>query len=179
MVSACSGAGSHPSLSVAKAREAMASRVDRASKTIRAPASVIYQALTDPDALREWLPPKGMSGTIENFDLRQEGGYRMTLTYDGRGSEDAGKTEANKDVVDVVFAKIVPDHEIVQLAMFQSEDSAFAGAMTMTWTLTSNNDATEVTITAEDVPEGIKQSDHIEGLNASLDNLARYVTGAP
>lgn len=96
----------------------MASRIDRASKAIRAPASMIYQALTDPDALAEWLPPKGMSGTIENFDLRQEGGYRMTLSYDEPSSEGSGKTTSNKDVVDVVFAKLVPDHEIAQLAMF-------------------------------------------------------------
>lgn len=49
--------------------------------------------------------------------------------------------------------------------------------MTMTWRLTSSNDATEVTITAEDVPDGIKPEDHAAGLKSSLDNLAAYVEG--
>ena len=153
----------------------MSKRVDRATKTIQAPARSIYQALVDPDALAVWLAPKGMSATIENFDLRQEGGYRMTLTYDEPVRGEKGKSGANKDVVDVVFAKLVPDREIVEVATFQSDDSSFSGAMTMTWSLNSKNDETEVTITAEDVPEGIKESDHLEGLNASLKNLAEYI----
>jgi uncharacterized protein YndB with AHSA1/START domain len=156
----------------------MSGRVDRASKTIHASASVIYRALVDPDGLAKWLPPKGMTATIDNFDLRQEGGYRMSLSYDDPERAQSGKTETNMDVVDVIFAKIVPDREIVQMATFQSDDPAFAGAMTMTWTLTSNNDATEVTIIAEDVPSGIKESDHIDGMTASLDNLAEFVARA-
>lgn len=156
----------------------MSGRTDRASKIVHAPASVIYKALVDADALEKWLPPKGMSAKIERFDLRQEGGYRMTLSYDDPNTEHAGKTSEGTDVVDVIFAKLVPDREIVQLATFQSEDPAFAGAMTMTWTLASNNDATEVTVTAEDVPTGIKESDHVEGLNASLENLAAFVAAA-
>jgi uncharacterized protein YndB with AHSA1/START domain len=153
----------------------MSGRTDQVSKTIQASAAAIYKALVDPEALAIWLPPKGMRAEIENFDLRQEGGYRMTLTYDAPPPGAAGKSGVSTDVVDVVFAKLVPDLEIVELATFQSDDPAFAGAMTMTWTLSSKNDATEVTITAEDVPEGIKESDHLEGLNASLNNLADYV----
>ena len=153
----------------------MSGRTDRASKTIHASASTIYKALVDPDALAQWLPPKGMTGKIDNFDLRQEGGYRITLSYDDPDLAKSGKTEANLDVVDVVFAKIVPDREIVEVVTFKSDDHAFAGAMTMTWTLTSNNDATEVSIIAEDVPQGIKESDHIDGMTASLDNLAEFV----
>lgn len=80
--------------------------------------------------------------------------------------------------VDVVFAKIVPDRVIVEIVTFKSDDPLFAAAMTTTWTLTSNNDVTEVSIIAEDTPPGIKESDHLEGLHASLDNLARFVARA-
>ena len=156
----------------------MSGRTDRASKTIHASAAAIYKALIDPDALVQWLPPKGMTGRIESFDLRQEGGYRMSLIYADPDLAQSGKTEANLDVVDVVFAKIVPDREIVEIVTFKSDDPTFAGAMTMTWTLTSNNDSTEISIIAEDVPQGISESDHIDGLNASLDNLTRFVARA-
>jgi hypothetical protein len=73
----------------------MSSRTDKASKTIQAPASTIYQALVDPEALAKWLPPKGMSGKIDNFHLRQEGGYRM-LSYDDPNSAHAGKSGATR-----------------------------------------------------------------------------------
>ncbi|WP_268741775.1 SRPBCC domain-containing protein [Paenibacillus vortex] len=46
--------------------------------------------------------------------------------------------------------------------------------MTMTWTLTALAEGTEVTIVCENVPEGIRQEDHEEGLNSSLHNLAVF-----
>jgi len=61
----------------------------------------VYAALTDPDALAVWLPPGGMTGRFEFFDLRPGGSYRMVLTY--RDESSAAKTTADSDVVDVRF----------------------------------------------------------------------------
>jgi hypothetical protein len=46
--------------------------------------------------------------------------------------------------------------------------------MTMTWTLTALAEGTDVTIVCEDVPEGIRQEDHEEGLDDTLENLAVF-----
>jgi uncharacterized protein YndB with AHSA1/START domain len=153
----------------------MAKRTDQAAKIIPASPARIYRALTDPGQLAAWLPPSGMSGRIERFDLREGGGYRMTLTYNAPDQMIRGKTSKNSDVVDVRFIKLTPDREIVQVVNFQSDDPAFGGAMTMIWRLTPSDEATEVRIVAEDVPEGISETDHAAGLNSSLDNLARFV----
>lgn len=150
------------------------SRTDRASRLIRAPAATIYQAFLDPGALVRWLPPEGMTGEMLAFDPRAGGGYRMALRYE---SEDhgPGKTDEDGDLVEVRFLKLVPDKLILQAADFESDDPAFAGTMTMTWSFEAAGDGARVAITCENVPAGIRRHDHVAGLKSSLANLAAFV----
>jgi hypothetical protein len=70
-------------------------------------------------------------------------------------------------VVEVPFLELVPEEWLTQAVDFVSEDPAFTGTMTMTWTLSAHNDGTRVTVRADDVPSGIGAEDHHVGLNAS------------
>jgi uncharacterized protein YndB with AHSA1/START domain len=157
------------------ATESGKKRIDSASRVIRASPHDIYQAYMDPQALVSWLPPEGMQGRIDTFDPREGGIYRMALTYEQRGHSVPGKTSEHSDVVGGRFLELVADERIVQLAEFESEDPAFAGAMKMTWTLTAVPGGTEVVILCENVPEGIRQEDHAAGLKSTLENLAAFV----
>ncbi|RII20356.1 hypothetical protein DSC45_03950 [Streptomyces sp. YIM 130001] len=153
-------------------------RIDRAARLIAAPPGSVYAALVDREALEAWLPPDGMRGRIERWDPRPGGGLRMVLTYlDPAGSP--GKTSDATDVVDIGFADLVPAERVVQQAVFEADDPAFAGTMTMTWELTRAGDGTEVSVSATDVPSGISQSDHEAGIASSLANLASYVERRP
>jgi uncharacterized protein YndB with AHSA1/START domain len=76
-----------------------------------------------------------MKGHIDAFDAREGGIYRMTLTYNAATHSTPGKTAEHSDAVRGRFLELVPDMRIVQLVEFESEDPAFAGAMTMTWSL--------------------------------------------
>jgi uncharacterized protein YndB with AHSA1/START domain len=98
----------------------------------------------------------------------------MVLTYLDP-ADSPGKTSDATDVVDVEFAGLVPSERVVQRAVFESDDPSFAGNMTMTWHLAAADDATEVTVTATDVPPGIDQAAHEAGIASSLGNLAAYV----
>jgi uncharacterized protein YndB with AHSA1/START domain len=149
-------------------------RTDSASRVIMASPRTIYKAFIEPENLVSWLPPKGMKGHIYEFDARDGGAYRMSLTYVGTDHSTLGKTSEHADVVQGRFLKLVPDERIVQLAEFESEDPAFEGAMTMTWTLTAVPGGTEVTILCENVPEGIRQDDHDAGMRSTLENLAAF-----
>ncbi|MEU9609869.1 SRPBCC family protein [Streptomyces sp. NPDC048057] len=151
------------------------SRTDRASKVITAPPTAVYAALLDPAALEAWLPPEGMSGRIERWDPRPGGGFRMVLTYLDP-VDSPGKTSDATDVVEIDFVDMAPDERVVQRAVFEAEDPAFAGVMTLTWALTAVDAGTEVTVTAADVPPGISRADHEAGLGSSLANLAAHVT---
>ncbi|MEV3930037.1 SRPBCC family protein [Streptomyces sp. NPDC053728] len=149
-------------------------RTDRGSQVIAAPPAAVYRALLDRESLQAWLPPDGMRGRIERWDPRPGGGFRMVLTYlDPVGG--AGKTSDATDVVDVGFAELVPPERVVQRAVFEADDPAYAGTMTITWQILGAGDGCEVIVTATDVPPGIDQAVHESGIASSLANLASYV----
>ena len=149
-------------------------RTDAASRVIAATPERVYAALVDPEALAAWLPPDGMSGRIERFDLRPGGSYRMVLTYaDVFASK--GKASADSDIVEARFIDIVPGVRVVQAVEFVSDDPAYAGTMTMTWQVTAADGGARVDITADDVPDGINAEDHSAGLASSLRNLADFL----
>lgn len=149
-------------------------RTDSATRFIAASADVIYRAFVDPAAWPRWLPPEGMTGEIYEFDARPGGVYRMALTYRG-DHPNAGKTSDDTDVVEGRFAELVPNHRVVQIVTFQSDDPAFAGEMRMTWSISPKAGGADVSITAENVPHGISKADHDAGLRSTLENLARLV----
>jgi uncharacterized protein YndB with AHSA1/START domain len=149
-------------------------RTDRASRDIPASAERVYAALVDPEALAAWLPPAGMTGRFEHYDPRPGGSYRMVLTYDDPAGS-PGKTTADADVVEARFIELVPNERIVTEVDFVSDDPAFAGTMSGAWTLEPIPEGTRVTITANNVPDGISAEDHAEGLGSSLLNLEAYL----
>jgi uncharacterized protein YndB with AHSA1/START domain len=135
----------------------------------------VYAALVDPDALLEWLPPAGMTGRFEHYDAIPGGGYRLVLTYAAEDAS-AGKSTADSDVVEAQFVELEPGVRVVQAVEFESEDPAYAGTMTMTWSLQPVEAGTRVEIRAEDVPPGISAEDHAAGLESSLRNLSDYLS---
>lgn len=149
-------------------------RTDRASRVVDAPLARVFDALVDRDALESWLPPAGMTGRFEHFDARPGGSYRLVLTYT-EPTEAGGKSSADSDIVEARYVEIVRDVRVVQAVDFVSDDPAFAGTMTMTWTVTEVSGGTRVEFIADDVPEGIDADDHAAGLSSSLDNLAAHV----
>lgn len=149
-------------------------RTDTASRVIAAPPDRVYAALVDPEALTAWLPPDGMSGRFERFDVRPGGSYRLVLTY-ADPSTARGKATAESDIVEARFVDIVPGLRVVQAVDFVSDDPANVGTMTMTWQVTAVDAGTRVDIRADDVPAGISAEDHAAGLASSLANLATYL----
>jgi uncharacterized protein YndB with AHSA1/START domain len=141
---------------------------------IAASPARIYAALVDPDALVTWLPPDGMTGRMERFDLRAGGSYRMVLTYTDPSAA-TGKSTPDSDVVDVRFVELVPDTRFVQEVDFLADDPDLTGTMTMTWNVVPVDRGTRVDIVADNVPVGISAEDHAAGFASTLGNLAAYL----
>ncbi|WP_028274495.1 SRPBCC domain-containing protein [Atopococcus tabaci] len=154
--------------------EVKAGRIDTVSRVIDVSPHTLYQAFMDPDSLVQWLPPEGMRGDMSLFEPHVGGRYRLTLTF-GEEQEMAGKTTENTDVSEGTFVELIPDKKIATAGMFDSDDPDFAGNMVMTWYFEEVLEGTRVTIVAENVPEGIKKDDHIDGLTSSLENLESFV----
>ncbi len=146
----------------------------RASRVIKAPRPRIYQAFLTAEALLAWLPPAGMRGEIHAFDAREGGGYRMSLTYLSPDHAVPGKTSAHTDTVRVRYTRLIPDERIVQSVEFEGAGPAFANPMTLTWSLADVTGGTEVTVSCENEPAGIRPEDHAAGMRSSLENLAAF-----
>jgi len=152
----------------------MLNRIDSASRLISAPPGTIYRAFAEPGAMERWLPPSNMTGQMLRFDFREDGSYRMRLTYNDpqRG---VGKTSEDADEVEVRLTGLAVGERIEQEVVFESDDPAFSGVMRMIWTFAPEGEATLVTVRAENVPPGISPKDHEVGLASSLENLAAFV----
>jgi uncharacterized protein YndB with AHSA1/START domain len=145
----------------------------RVSRIVHAPAKAIYEAFLDRNALMTWLPPDGMTGEVHAFDPREGGAFRISLRYDDPSRR--GKTSGDTDTFQGRFVELVPYERIVQRVVFESDDVAFAGEMTITWTFVDVGSATEVTALCEDIPPGIRPEDNEAGSRSSLQKLAAFV----
>jgi hypothetical protein len=85
-----------------------------------------------------------------------------------------GKTSDGTRVIRGRFLELIPAERMVQPTEFESEDPAFAGAMTITWTPADDPGGTEVIILCENAPEDIEPSDHGAGFRSTPENLAAF-----
>ncbi|MEQ4723230.1 SRPBCC domain-containing protein [Nonomuraea sp. B19D2] len=145
----------------------------RISQHVNAPRSAIYQALVNADAIAKWRVPEGMSCHVHEFDAREGGSFRISLTYDAPGP--TGKSASHTDTYHGHFAKLVPDERVVEVLEFETADPALRGTMTMTTTLTDAGDGTEVVIVHEGIPDAVPAADNETGTRMALANLAALV----
>lgn len=144
---------------------------------IKAPRAAVYRALLDAHAVQTWMVPDGMTSTVHEFDPREGGRFRITLTYDAPDS--AGKSSAHSDTHHGRFVKLVPDRQVIQTTEFETADPAMQGEMLMTFILADAEDGgTDVTGVHENVPDAIPPADNEEGWRMSLSKLATLVEGA-
>jgi uncharacterized protein YndB with AHSA1/START domain len=151
------------------------------ARTMAAPRAAVYRALLDPDAVQQWMVPDGMTSEVHAFDPVEGGTFRISLTYDERTG--AGKTTAHTDTFHGTFARLVPDHEVVQVVEFETDDPSMQGEMTITYQLTDAGLAdgtigTMVTGSHEGLPPGLDPADNELGWRMSMSKLAHLVESA-
>jgi uncharacterized protein YndB with AHSA1/START domain len=152
------------------------SRTTSVSRNVNAPADIIYRAYLDPQAVATWLPPGEMHGIVHEFDAREGGAFSMSLIYP-EDTSSQGKSSDDTDTFKGRFAKLVPGREIVWATVFDSDDTSFRGEMTVQTLLRPTRTGTDVTITCENIPPGIRLEDNETGCRDTLEKLAAYVGG--
>jgi uncharacterized protein YndB with AHSA1/START domain len=143
------------------------------SQHVKAPRSAVYRALLDAEAIAKWRVPAGMSSHVHEFDPREGGSFRVSLTYDAPDA--TGKSAAHTDTYHGRFLKLVPDEQVVEEFAFETPDPALRGVMTMTTTLTDADGGTDVRLVHEDIPHVIPAADNQTGTRMALTSLARLV----
>jgi uncharacterized protein YndB with AHSA1/START domain len=102
----------------------------RVRRRINAPRASVYRALLDPRAVATWMVPNGMTSNVHEFDAREGGSFRISLTY--KAPTGTGKTTAQTDTFHGRFEKLVPNEQVVESAEFETKDPAMRGEMTIT-----------------------------------------------
>jgi uncharacterized protein YndB with AHSA1/START domain len=73
------------------------------------PCSAVYRALLDAGEIA-WRVPTGMSSHVHEFDAREGGSFRISLTYDAPTG--TGKSAAYTDTYHGHFVKLVPNEPV-------------------------------------------------------------------
>jgi uncharacterized protein YndB with AHSA1/START domain len=146
----------------------------RVSGHVDAPRAAVYRALVNAEAIARWRVPDGMSGEVHEFDAREGGRFRVSLTYEAPDA--SGKSAAHTDSYHGHFARLAPDEQVVEVLEFEAVDPALRGAMTLTTTLTdAQGGGTDVLMVHEGIPDAVPAADNETGTRMALANLARFV----
>jgi uncharacterized protein YndB with AHSA1/START domain len=145
----------------------------RVARHIRAPRSAVYRALLDAGAIAKWRVPAGMSSHVHEFDAREGGSFRISLTYDAPA--ESGKSAAHTDTYYGRFVTLVPNEQVVEVVEFETADPELRGEMTMTTTLTEAAGGTDVLVLHEGIPDKVPAADNETGTRMALANLAGLV----
>jgi uncharacterized protein YndB with AHSA1/START domain len=148
----------------------------RISRHVNAPRAKVYQAFIGAKAVAAWMVPNGMTSHVHEFEGREGGQFRISLTYDA--PDRAGKTSAHTDTYHGRFVELVPNERVVQAIEFETGDAAMQGEMTVTVTLTDKDGGTDLLAVHDNLPRGVSPADNELGWRLSLDKLAALVGAA-
>jgi uncharacterized protein YndB with AHSA1/START domain len=109
---------------------------------VNAPREAVYRALLDARAVSKWKVPTGMTCHVHEFDAREGGSFRISLTYEAPTA--TGKTTPHTDTYHGRFVKLVPNEQVVEVDEFETTDPALQGEMTITITLADAEGGTDV-----------------------------------
>lgn len=142
-------------------------------RLIKAPRGRVYRALIDPAAVARWRVPADMTCEVHEFDAREGGALRVSLTYNA--PERSGKTVGRTDTYRGRFVELVPNELIVEADEFEASDPALHGEMTITISLSDADGDTELVAVHDRLPQGVSPADNEAGWREALARLASYV----
>ena len=134
---------------------------------------MVYSALLDARAVATWKVPDGMTCHVHEFDAREGGSFRISLTYDE--STGTGKTTSHTDTYHGRFVKLVTNEQVVEVDEFETTDPALRGEMTITITLTDTDGGTDLLALHDGLPPGVSTADNETGWRMALAKLAALV----
>jgi uncharacterized protein YndB with AHSA1/START domain len=142
----------------------------RITHHINAPRAAVYRALLDPLAIPKWKVPDGMTCRVHDFDAREGGSFRISLTYDGPSG--IGKTSAHTDTYHGRFVELVPNERVVEVDEFETDDPVLRGEMKIAITLKDSGGGTDLIAVHDGLPPGPSSEDNEAGWQMALAKLA-------
>ncbi|ESW82588.1 ATPase [Mesorhizobium sp. LSJC285A00] len=124
----------------------------------------VYRAFTEADALAKWLPPNGFTCTVQSFDAKVGGAFKMSFrNFTTGGSHSFGGE----------YLELVPGERLRYTDRF--DDPNLPGQIEVTVLLKKVSVGTELDITQAGIPDVIPAEACYLGWQESLRNLAKLV----
>jgi uncharacterized protein YndB with AHSA1/START domain len=136
----------------------------RLHRVLRSKPEKVYRAFVEADAIARWLPPHGFTCTVQQYDARVGGKFKMSFRNFTTGSGHSFGGE---------FLELVPGQKIRYTDRF--DDPNLPGEIVCTITLKAVSVGTELNVVQEGVPEVIPAEACYLGWQESLEYLARLV----
>ena len=133
-------------------------------RIVRAPASRLYRAFVDADALCKWMAPHGYTAHVDHLDARVGGTYRMYFTNFSTGTSHSFGGR---------YLELVEGEKLVYDDQF--DDPAVPGTMMTTITLSPVSVGTELRIEQSGIPDMIPSEACYLGWQESLTLLVQLV----
>jgi len=133
-------------------------------RVLKATPEKLYRAFTDANAMASWIPPYGFICSVQQFEAKTGGTYKMSFTNFSTGHSHSfgGK-----------FLEIKPNEYLRYTDKF--DDPNLPGEMITTIWLKKNIAGTDLKITQEGIPEVIPAEMCYLGWQESLDKLTKLV----
>ena len=144
---------------------------EAATKTLRltrffdAPRARVFRAFTDPEVLRQWWGPEGITTPNPDVDLRVGGTYRLEMHT----------SEGVDHVIGGQYREIVADEKLV--FSWAWEGDQMGGETLVTLEFRDRDGGTELTLTHEGFTDAETCEKHNRGWSSSFICLDQHVTG--
>jgi len=139
-------------------------RTVRLHRVLTTTPEKVYRAFADANAKAKWLPPYGFYCTVQAWEPKVGGTYKMSFT---------NFTSGNSHSWTGKFLELVPGERIRYADRF--DDPNMPGEMVVTVTLSKVMVGTEISIEQANVPAQIPLEACYLGWQESLEQLARLV----
>ena len=137
----------------------------RLHRVLAAKPEKVYRAFLEADALAKWLPPHGFTCTVEEFDAKVGGKFRMSFR---------NFTSGNSHFFGGEYLELVPNTLIRYTDVF--DDPNLPGTMHVTVNLKQVAVGTEISIEQSGIPAAIPVEACYLGWQESLNQLSALVT---
>jgi uncharacterized protein YndB with AHSA1/START domain len=136
----------------------------RLHRVLAAKPEKVYRAFTEADALAQWLPPDGFTGTVHHIDAKIGGTHKMSFRNFTTGDSHSFGGE---------YLEMVPGERLRYTDRF--DNPGLPGQMQVTVIFKAVSAGTELQIVQEGVPDAIPAENCYLGWQQSLNNLATLV----
>jgi uncharacterized protein YndB with AHSA1/START domain len=141
------------------------SRTLRLVRTFDASPELVYRAWTDPDVMKKWFAPQGMSTPIAEVDPKVGGKYRIGMK----------SADGELYVTTGTYREIKPSEKLVLTWQWENSPSDSPDTL-LTLEFRKAGPHTELTLTHENFATEELVKDHQEGWEGALSKLTEIIS---